>query len=105
MGKASAPAERITSCPAMATMSIGGRGARAPPLEGGGLVEAHARLIGAVEVVVVGQAASLRRAPKHSLLQSPGICGGCSFTALAAFLRIRILSISTATEKAIAKYT
>jgi len=38
-------------------------------------------------------------------LQSPGIWGGCSSTALAAFLRSRMLSISTASEKAIAKYT
>ncbi|MCY1510586.1 hypothetical protein D9M68_449680 [compost metagenome] len=41
---------------------VGGGGARAPAFEGGGLVEAHAGLGGAVEVVVVGQAALLRGA-------------------------------------------
>ena len=52
-----------------------------------------------------GGTAGLKPRAHRSRHQSPGIWGGCSSTRRADFLRIRMLSISTPTEKAIAKYT
>jgi hypothetical protein len=37
--------------------------------------------------------------------QSPGMCGACSFTGALARLRMRMLSTSTPSENAMAKYT